>query len=618
VRLLGFTPKLRLATLWPALAAVAAAAALLWVLLPGLFEESASLQLLDTLEILSPVFASHLDSSESRHQPGLPADLPTGLPAGLQSWVRGLAGGSSLRITLIAADGTVLADSARTPLQVGQMENHAGRPEVQAALGSGHGTAVRRSATVGRTYVYAARTLTAAGGRLFVLRLAQPLSQLDALQGSLGAALLLALVAAGLVGLALSLWFDRRLFRPLAGLIGGASALASGRYDYRFALPDADELADLAVALNRLAATVQGTFATLRHERDHLQAILSGMSEGVLVVGGDGRALLANPAFCRLFELQGEVAGKPVLELVRAPELDRLVQATLASGVPQQAQLELGSLERRTLELGSTVLGEVGHAKPGAVVVARDTTEHTRLMEMRRDFVANVSHELKTPLAAIRGYAETLHDGALAEPATATRFTERILRQCRRLQALLDDLLTLSRLESFERAPQHEAVDLAAIVHRAVDLVSSFAGEKEVGLTLEEPPRSRPLPPLSGDAEGLERLVVNLLDNAVKYNRPGGEVVVRLGQQDGAALLEVEDTGIGIPSEALPRIFERFYRVDKGRAREEGGTGLGLAIVKHVAQAHGGQIDVVSRVGEGSTFRVRLPLPPGGKVGRAE
>jgi two-component system, OmpR family, phosphate regulon sensor histidine kinase PhoR len=593
VRLLGFTPKLRLAPLWPALAAVLAAAGLLWVLLPGLFETSASVQLLDTLEILAPIFRQQIDS---------------GAPD-LQGWVRELAGEGSLRITLIAVDGTVLADSARTAQEVRRMENHAARPEVRAALGSGHGSSVRRSATIGRTYVYAARTLTASGGRLFVLRLAQPLSQLEALQGSLAAAMLLALLAAGAVGLILSLWLDRLLFRPLAGLIQGASTLAGGSYDYRFPLPDADELADLAVALNRLATTVQRSFAALRQERDHLQAILSGMSEGVLVVDRAGRALLANPAFHRLFDLTGEVAGRPLLELVRAPELERLVDATLSRGAPQHAGLEVGSLDRRTIEIASTVLQEEGDGRAGAVVVARDTTELARLMEMRRDFVANVSHELKTPLSAIRGYAETLRDGALAEPATAARFTERILRQCRRLQALLDDLLTLSRLESLERTPPHEPVDLAAIVHRAVDLMSSAAGEKQVALSLAEPGGPRPyLPPVLGDAEGLERLVVNLLDNAVKYNRPSGEVAVRLAEEDGRALLEVADTGIGIPQEALPRIFERFYRVDKGRAREEGGTGLGLAIVKHVVQAHGGEIEVLSRVGKGSTFRVHLPL----------
>jgi two-component system phosphate regulon sensor histidine kinase PhoR len=231
----------------------------------------------------------------------------------------------------------------------------------------------------------------------------------------------------------------------------------------------------------------------------------------------------------------------------------------------------------------------------------------TRLADMRRDFVANVSHELKTPLAAIRGYAETLRDGALDEPPTARRFTERILQHCRRLQALLDDLLTLSRLESvagIENSATSEPVDLNAVVQRAVDLLAATARERQVTVEVEE----ETLPELRGDADSIERMVLNLLDNAIKYNLPDGEVLLRLAQADQHAVLEVSDTGIGIPQESLARIFERFYRVDKGRSRDEGGTGLGLAIVKHVVQAHGGQVDVESRVGKGTTFRVRLPL----------
>jgi two-component system, OmpR family, phosphate regulon sensor histidine kinase PhoR len=268
---------------------------------------------------------------------------------------------------------------------------------------------------------------------------------------------------------------------------------------------------------------------------------------------------------------------------------------------PIPGAIELSAPERRTLLLASAALAG---GERGAVVVARDTTELTRLADMRRDFVANVSHELKTPLAAIRGYAETLRDGALDEPPTARRFTERILQHCRRLQALLDDLLTLSRLESVALAEEREPVDLNALVQRAVDLLGKAAREREVQIAVE----GGALPAVPGDADALERLVLNLVDNAVKYNQPGGQVTVRLAQQDHAAVLEVADTGIGIPPDALPRVFERFYRVDKGRSRDEGGTGLGLAIVKHVAQAHGGQIDVESRMGKGTTFRVKLPL----------
>jgi two-component system phosphate regulon sensor histidine kinase PhoR len=233
----------------------------------------------------------------------------------------------------------------------------------------------------------------------------------------------------------------------------------------------------------------------------------------------------------------------------------------------------------------------------------RDVTEAERLDRVRTDFVANVSHELKTPLAAIRGCAETLVDGALDERATALRFSERILEQCRRLEELLDDLLTLSRLESPEPLRAPERVDLAELAREAVELVAARAAAKPVTLELE--PGAAPA--VEGDWESLLRLLTNLLDNAIKYNRPGGAVAVRLGERDSLATIEVADTGIGVPPAHRARIFERFYRVDTGRAREEGGTGLGLAIVKHVAQAHRGRVEVESEPGVGSTFRVLLP-----------
>ena len=238
------------------------------------------------------------------------------------------------------------------------------------------------------------------------------------------------------------------------------------------------------------------------------------------------------------------------------------------------------------------------------MLVVRDVTETERLHRMRREFVANVSHELKTPLSAIQGYAETLVDGALDERATALRFSERILEQCRRLGELLDDLLTLSRLEGAESIRGPERLDLRELAVEATELVLQRAAAKPVSLELE-PGAS---PAVAGDWEGLLRLLTNLLDNAIKYNHPGGSVRVSLGSNDGSAVIEVTDSGIGIPAAHLPRIFERFYRVDKGRAREEGGTGLGLAIVKHVAQAHKGRVEVESTLGAGSTFRVYLPL----------
>jgi two-component system phosphate regulon sensor histidine kinase PhoR len=590
MRRIGLPPKLRLAPLWPALAAVLTATASLWLLLPSLLERSSEVQLLDTLRLVTPIVA---EARESR---------PAGTPdAELQGWVRRISAQEGLRLTVMRSDGTVIADGARTAEQLAAMENHAERPEIRAALATGEGVSVRRSETTGQPYVYAARSVTDAHGRLLVVRLAEPLSHLRSLRGQIAASMLLAALAGGLASLVISLWIDRHVFRPFYRLVKGASDLASGRAR-RVEVPDEEELAALALALNRLAETAEAQFAAVRGERDQLKAILASMAEGVLVVGVDGRALLANPAFLQLFDLSGEVAGKTVLELLRQPELARIVDDTLRLGQPQSGQIELQSPERRTLLLASAALAG---GDRGAVVVTRDTTELTRVADMRRDFVGNVSHELKTPLAAIRGFAETMRDSALDEPPVARRFTDRILEQCRRLQALLDDLLTLSRLETVALR-ERDPVALEPVVRHAVDTLAPLASEREVRVEVVSAGR----PAVLGEADAIERLVLNLLENAIKYNRSGGQVTVRLSALGPDALLEVSDTGIGVSPEALPRIFERFYRVDKGRAREEGGTGLGLAIVKHVAQAHGGQVEVESRLGRGTTFRVRLPVPP--------
>ena len=592
--------RLRLAPLAPAVAALAVAALLLWWLLPGLIQEASAHDLWKSARLIAPDVVAAAGRS----------------PEALQAWVEQAAGRSGLRITVIAEDGRVIAESTRELAALGSLANHADRPEVAAALARGEGWAERKSATTGDPYVYAARTISGRDGRLLVIRLAQPLDALKALSGHLAAALALALAAALAVGIGIGWWNDRRLFRPLSALAAGAGELANGRYGHRVEIPDDDELSALGLALNRLGTAIERQLAAIEQERDHLRAILASMSEGVLVVGADRRAQLTNPAFQRLFGLSGDVAGRAVLEILRRPEIERLVEATLESAEPGgerglEVEIEVGGAERRTIEVKSDVLFNEA-LLAGAVLVARDTTAVKRLDEMRRDFVANVSHELKTPLSAIRGFAETLRDGALAEPETAARFTGRILEHCRRLQALLNDLLTLGRLESVGERAGRAPVDLLAIARRAIEGVAPAAEEHQVELTLEPPPAEDGALILVGDADGLERMLTNLLANAIKYNRPEGAVRLRLRRQPlatgaGGYLIEVEDTGIGIPAEALPRLFERFYRVDKGRSRDEGGTGLGLSIVKHVAQTHGGQVDVQSRPGQGSTFRVRLP-----------
>lgn len=586
---------LRLAAFWPALAALATAGVLLGWFLPRLIRQSAAAELVQTTSLLAPAAAERVIAST---------------PGELQEFAIASVRGTSFRLTLIDATGRVLADSAKSAAEIPAIENHADRPELRAAMAGGTGSHVRRSETTGVPYVYAARSLGLRGGGVAVLRLAQPLEDLAAVLGrlswALGVAALAALASVALV----SWWLSARLFRPLGEVISGAERLAAGNLEHRVPVPPAPEIATLAVAVNRLAERIGDQVAAAEAERDHLRTILASMSDGVLVTAADGRAVLANAAFRELFGLSGEVAGSTPLELARQPVLENLVRTAIGGGAGESGSIELHAPERRTLALTSTPLAAPG-GRGGAVVVARDVSAFTRLAETRRDFVANVSHELKTPLAAIRGLAETLRDGALEDAAIAARFTDRILGQCQRLQALLDDLLTLSRLESVNEPAESEprsGVDLTELARRALEDASATAAEQGVTLSSELEPLA-----VTGNADALERLLRNLLENAIKYNRPGGSVAVRLRRQGDHAVLAVTDTGIGIPAQALPRVFERFYRVDPSRARSQSGgnvgsTGLGLAIVKHVAQSHGGRVEVESELGRGSTFRVLLPL----------
>ena len=586
---LSFASKLRLALLWPALAALLVTGLLLAWILPRRFERAAAAELLETTALVAPLAAQQLAQAAPPLQPSQE----------LQAWVRGIAGSTQLRLTLIRGDGVVLADSSRpSAAAVLRMDNHRGRPEVTQALARGSGTAVRRSDTTGLAYAYAARSVDLPRVGRVVVRLAAPIRSLAVLEAQVGRGATLALLAALLVTAVLSWWVSRRLFRPLADLVAGAERFAGGELGYRVAVPEESELAALGGALNRLAEHAEAQLGAAERERDQLRSILASMAEGVLVTDAEGRALLANPAFARLFGIRGGVAGKLPIELAREPALQQLVAETLRTRAAGAAELVMERGEKRHVALLASPLGR----SSGVVVVARDVSPFIRLTEMRRDFVANVSHELKTPLAAIRGMAETLRDGALGDLETADRFLARMLDQCGRLQALVDDLLTLSRLESPAGTQDPQPVDLRELADVASEVVAPTAAERDV--TVEVVAGEERLP---GDADALERLLVNLLDNAVKYNRPGGTVHLEVRRAGDEIVVEVRDTGIGIAPEHLPRIFERFYRVDRARSRGEGGTGLGLAIVKHVAQLHGGRVEVESELGKGSTFRVILP-----------
>jgi two-component system phosphate regulon sensor histidine kinase PhoR len=579
-----FSPRIRLAFILPALTALAVSVPLIWILLSSLLQSSAATQLLNVL----PVMTGMVDRSLTLE------------PQDLQDEIRGLAQEDEVRLTVIDGDGQVLADSARTWSQVLDMDNHANRPEVVQALQQGAGTSIRRSDTTGIRYVYAATVLKGPDGDLKILRLAQPLHGLDALRREL-TLVLAATTAAALIGIASWLWWiERKIASTTPELLTAAAHLERGDFSYRVAISSQTEIGRIGRFLNNVAVKADGKISRLTTEREHLLAVVSSMREGVLVTDAEGFTRMANPAFQSLFDITGKVEGRTPLELTRQTKLEDLIIATLASGEPQSSEIQLEAPTVRHLFLATSSLGE----SSGVVVVARDTTDVVLLGQMRRDFVANVSHELKTPLTAIRGYAETLRYGAMDDGVMGERFLDRILQQCARLQALLEDLLTLSRLESLDGESERTRVQLDELLEDCLDSIAPQVAEREIRLSVE----AEAIPEFEGDRDSLERLIINLLDNAVKYNRTGGSVTARLAQHNGEVIFEVADTGIGIPANTLNRVFERFYRVDKGRSRDEGGTGLGLAIVKHVAQLHGGRVDVESRLGEGSVFRVHLPM----------
>ncbi|MDX1632599.1 MAG: ATP-binding protein [Thermoanaerobaculia bacterium] len=573
------SPRFQLVLLVPGVVAAAVAVGLVGFLVPRLLRQAAEEGMIASLDLLVPQVSDRLDQ-ESRE---------------MQRWIRDLTDPTGDRITIVGPDGTVEADSSIPWPEVRGMENHGKRPEIREALTTGTGASVRTSATTGVTYLYVARQVFDARGRSTVVRLARPLTQVDELRRELGWILALTLGGAGIAAVGAAFWFRHRLLYPFGRVVEGAERLAGHEAGRRLEEPEVPELAVLARSLNRLADRVDEQIAAKERERRQLREILDAMGEGILVTDREGAPVFSNRSLRRLFGLPEETATRDLLDLLRDAEIDRLI-ASARDG--RKRTLELDWREK-VLEIGARPVTD----REGVLMVVRDATEASRVEAMRRDFVANLSHELKTPLAVIRGAAETLEDSRGRDPELLERFSHRIVEQCYRLEDLLKDLLTLARLENPDLPGAREPVDLGEVARRSVAQLQTLAERKDVRLEPEVGEGAL----IEGDERALERLLLNLLTNGIKYNREGGRVRLEVRREPDAVVLEVEDDGPGIPPSDLPRIFERFYRVEKGRGREEGGSGLGLAIVKHVAQSHGGRVDVESAVGEGSRFTVRLP-----------
>jgi two-component system phosphate regulon sensor histidine kinase PhoR len=408
------------------------------------------------------------------------------------------------------------------------------------------------------------------------------------------------LVACG--GLGLAFWLARGQVKPLNELAGVARQIAAGDYTQKVYPSGRDEVAALADAFNHMTDQLALQFARLDEDRQQLHAILSGMVEGVVALDADQSILFANERAARLLEFQNqEPVGKKLWQVVRQRALQDLVQRALNSGELSRDELQWSDGTQKSLTVHAARLP--GLPPRGAVLVLHDTSDLRRLERLRRDFVANVSHELKTPLAVIKACIETLLDGAIEDVEHRRSFLEKIADQGERLHALILDLLSLARIESGAEFFEMEDLEVPGLVNDCLERHEARAQTRHQVLRADGPEDTR----VCADHEAVSQILDNLVDNAVKYTPEGGAITVSWHKDDGQAVLEVADNGIGIPEQDLQRIFERFYRVDKARSRELGGTGLGLSIVKHLAQAMRGSVTASSRLGKGTTFTVRLP-----------
>ncbi len=525
--------------------------------------------------------------------------------AARQAWAHEMGDQINIRITLIDSNGNVLTDSQFDPAQ---MENHSNRPEVREALRTGHGTSIRYSRTLRKNELYLALNVTLPGQARGILRLALPLQEVT--EGFRSAQRGLFRISAFLFILALALgyWLTRSLVHRIESIQKFSENVAHGNLDARVKKTADDELGSLAESLNSTANELQGMMDKLRAEKTRIGAILEGMRAGVLATDRDGRITLMNPPLTRVLEVDPKnCLGKKVIEVVRNAELKEILDRVWSEKKEATAIVNLTTPSARCFEVVAVPLQNADALPSGVVAVMHDITRLKELENVRKDFVANVSHELRTPLTSIRGFAETLLEGGLEDKMNNRRFVEIIKSHAIRLSDLTKDLLTLATLESESLRLNLEPIEVPALVSEVIESARPLGQQKgqEIVTSISDK-----LPLLRADREKLLQVLVNLLDNAMKFTPEKGKISLEIGLTSDMRYIEfhVCDSGIGIPSSDLPRVFERFYRVDKSRSRDQGGTGLGLAIAKHIVEAHKGRIEVKSTLEQGSDFWFILPL----------
>ena len=514
--------------------------------------------------------------------------------------------GAKMRITVALPEGKVVGDTEESPER---MDYHNKRPEIIQALSGEAGWATRYSDTLHELRAYVAIPLYEKGEIIGVLRTSLSMNSIDEALSSIRyrIALFCALTALLLAGI--SFWLSRRIVRPLEILNSEAERLARGELTHKLPVSDIREIGALAESLNQMSAALDEKIHDIMNQGNEREAILSSMVEGVLAVDSGERLLRINEAAAKLLGIDAAKSqGRMLQEVVRNHELQALLAGVLSTHQNKEEEIVLRTDRgERNLHAQGTVLHDARETI-GALVILHEVTQLKKLEKVRRDFVANVSHELRTPVTSIKGFVETLLDGAMHNPEELQRFLQIVASQTDRLNAIIEDLLTLSRIEQEEEKAEIALgqAPLRGVLETAIEVCRMKAAGKNIQLEMACDAGLM----AAMNAPLLEQAVINLLDNAIKYSYPDQPIHLSAERTNGEIVIRVQDQGCGIGREHLPRIFERFYRVDKARSRKLGGTGLGLAIVKHIAQAHGGRATVESLLGQGSTFSIHLPLLP--------
>ena len=529
---------------------------------------------------------------------------------------------NNARVTFIDLDGVVWGDTERDGQALREMDNHLTRPEVQDAIKNGSGIRDRYSDTTQTGFRYFALPIhrnvgteissDGEGTLIGICRVALPMEVVNTAIGNLRRMALIASVAGLILAIVFSVFSTGAITKPIKKLTQMTQSLAAGNINSRVPVDSRNELGQLSQNFNLMADRIQEQIDKISEEHQRSETILTNMGEGILLVNGASEMTYANPTAIAMLELPDAYIGKALIEINRIPELQALLKKAEQTETIAFAEIQLGNLREPEAEV-TVVPVPAGQEY---IIVIHDVTKERQLERIRADFVANVSHELRTPLTTIRGYAETLLSENSVRTKTGEQFIVKILNHSARLTRLVSDLLELSRLELGEVELKRSLCHLNTLHEPILDVFEPLLEESGLVLKWEIPEK---LPKVNVDQQLFMQIFVNLIDNAIKYTPDGGAITVSAETRSreetegsdtasGEIILRVEDTGIGIPMESQPRVFERFYRVDEGRAREMGGTGLGLAIVKHIVRCHNGRIWLESTLGQGSTFYIALPL----------